>query len=700
MIDHSSVCFLRSKPGPGASMSTRGARWFTALSAVVLSSWAVSGQEILLQESFEDDGNGTRYTVEGGEVYEVDRIISELNNMDQVGPIYWARNSEVSFVGVPGPAPDRRVILHWQSDVPTDAVTEDFLAFFDNVAAWLLRNKENATVLFSPNSSGTGDQVLATRLTDAGHTVMDDETMPLPAEPVVDLVIRTSTGNANPSRFTTYPVPYLSYNGPDHDDELLSSIGQSVNMEMVDVTVVEGHPAVGDLSGASEFVTGAQNFNTIGELLPENSTILANYARILPYTVDSLAVADAVIAGEVPADTVDGTAESTDLVGIDQADGAFFDDWPVPGDPQGTFVTVATGKFDVPAAGTFSVALNADDGARLRIDIAGDGITADDDVVSLDGTGAIRAGYADVTFAEPGMYDFEWVSYNTSGDFGSEIAVAYDAGGGVREAISFDFWDVIWTTSDHIRISGMIDVTTYIPTVEPDRVESPFAVAIESGDDGGLVYGGGPFTNIDGESYFAGSGLNKFDTGTGTTKRILFNPVDVTGKTNLKLTIAAAATFLDFETSDFLDVYIDPDGDGPAEFQRLIHFTAPSGNDKFFDDVATNPTEPTKLTLRMQDVTYDIPDGATQLTIRVDGLTSWWNEIIAFDNIRVTSGAPAGTPTISIARVADKVVLTFTGGRLQAKADVDAAWADVAGAVSPFEVTPSEARQLYRAVGP
>ena len=40
----------------------------------------------------------------------------------------------------------------------------------------------------------------------------------------------------------------------------------------------------------------------------------------------------------------------------------------------------------------------------------------------------------------------------------------------------------------------------------------------------------------------------------------------------------------------------------------------------------------------MQDITYRIPDGATDLVIRIDALTTWWNEIVAFDNIRVTSG--------------------------------------------------------------
>ena len=36
----------------------------------------LQSQEILFQETFETDGDGSRYTVEGGAVYEIDRITS------------------------------------------------------------------------------------------------------------------------------------------------------------------------------------------------------------------------------------------------------------------------------------------------------------------------------------------------------------------------------------------------------------------------------------------------------------------------------------------------------------------------------------------------------------------------------------------------------------------------------------------------
>ena len=93
-----------------------------------------------------------------------------------------------------------------------------------------------------------------------------------------------------------------------------------------------------------------------------------------------------------------------------------------------------------------------------------------------------------------------------------------------------------------------------------------------------------------------------------------------------------AASTLDFETSDFFDVKIDPDNSG--SFQDLIHFTAPSGNDKFFSDGTTD------LNIALKEITYDIPDGATNLVIRIEAEATWWNEIVAFDYIRVVKEVP------------------------------------------------------------
>jgi hypothetical protein len=224
----------------------------------------------------------------------------------------------------------------------------------------------------------------------------------------------------------------------------------------------------------------------------------------------------------------------------------------------------------------------------------------------------------------------------------------------------------------------------------------PFFIALEAPEDGGSVFGGGPFAGFEGNAFFAGSGLNKFDAGV-LPKTITWNaPINVAGKENLNLTIAAAATFLDFETSDFLRVYID-DGN------PLIDFTAPSGNDKYFNDQGTNGENPTRLNLNFQDITYPIPAGTSTINLRIESTTTWWNEIVGIDNIRITSGElQTVEPTLSIAREGDNIVVSWTG-ILQSAADINGPWEDVADDTnSPIVITPDDQlpMQFGRAVAP
>src|SRR5439155_22942155 len=84
-------------------------------------------------------------------------------------------------------------------------------------------------------------------------------------------------------------------------------------------------------------------------------------------------------------------------------------------------------------------------------------------------------------------------------------------------------------------------------------------------------------------------------------------------------------------------------------------FTAPTDADKYMDDRTTKPGSPTRLGLSFQDVTYDIPAGATDLVIEFQAATTYWNEIIAFDNVRVTEGI-AVQPTLSAGAAAGNSV--------------------------------------------
>src|SRR4029077_17619606 len=136
-------------------------------------------------------------------------------------------------------------------------------------------------------------------------------------------------------------------------------------------------------------------------------------------------------------------------------------------------------------------------------------------------------------------------------------------------------------------------------------------------------------------------------------------PVNVAG-TNVQVTVALAATFLDFETSDYLDIVAFPTGTSGSEV-LLEHYSPPDGNTKYFVD--TTHANAHRLNLNFQDVTYDIPAGATDLVIEFRAATTWWNEIVAFDNVRIPAGssAPPPPPPLSIKLVGNKVEITFTG---------------------------------------
>ena len=204
----------------------------------------------------------------------------------------------------------------------------------------------------------------------------------------------------------------------------------------------------------------------------------------------------------------------------------------------------------------------------------------------------------------------------------------------------------------------------------------------------GSVFGGGPFTGQNGSRFFAGAGMNKWTVPDTGDRYLTLRPVNVAGKQNLKLTIALAGTFLDFERSaltrgsaDYIEVAIDPDAAGPQAFERLMFFTAPTGTDKFVDDATTRPSSPTRLGLEFKDVTYDIPAGATDLVVEVRTISTFWNEIFAFDNIRITAGEDL-QPTLAIAKQGANVVLTFANGTLQratalAATPAQIQWADV-----------------------
>ena len=106
-----------------------GARLAALLSVAAFALQFVHAQEVLHQEGFNDDGSKAsppHYTITGASHYEVSEFNADNGVPNtQLGPVYWAHNFEVSFVGVPGPTPARRAILAWDGAIAADAITPE-----------------------------------------------------------------------------------------------------------------------------------------------------------------------------------------------------------------------------------------------------------------------------------------------------------------------------------------------------------------------------------------------------------------------------------------------------------------------------------------------------------------------------------------------------------------------------------------------
>ena len=445
----------------------------------------------------------------------------------------------------------------------------------------------------------------------------------------------------------------------------------------------------------------------MGDILPGGAITVANFVRRIPPTVASLADVEAMAAGTKQAAKSSDTVRELDF--SDGSPGDWFVDNPIPGGAVGLWGLVAKGKLNVKAAGRYSFALGMDDGARLRIDANRNGLGPEDNVIVEDATGGHRVRYGDATFATAGLYDFEVLVFNSGGAGGIEMSVSTQAGGGDTSPIFSGTWELLGMTTGAVSLGGdgttlfpTIAVDVYVPTGPDEEVTVPLLVLLNGPTDTppGSVFGGGPFSGFEGSGFFAGSALNKWLPepigDLGGYRTVQLRPVNVAGKENVKVTVALAATFLDFETSDYLDLIAYPQGLGGPEV-RLARFSAPSGAVKYFADIDHGNTP--RLGLEFQDVTYDVPAGATSLVLEIRATTSWWNEIVGIDHIRITAGA-ATPPTVAVARDGTDVVLTFTG-KLQSAPAVTGPWTDVpSNPASPWRLSRASqaAAQFFRAV--
>ncbi|MBN9690509.1 MAG: CHRD domain-containing protein [Verrucomicrobia bacterium] len=661
--------------------------WRRALLLALTASSLTNGwAQLLYQEGFNTDGaaaNPPRYTFTGRDVFEVPRIQSELSNFDQKGPLYWAHNFDASFVGVPD-IPARRMIFTWRAGTDPSTATEALLKLWDSSVAWLLNGKTAAKIVVNPTGDSLG--LLKDRLIAAGHEVLDDDTAAVPDEQDVvgDLFIHGPGAN-NPSRFVLSPKPVIVMNNPDYDDMLVGSIGSAATFAPGQVTIsASGHPAAGGQTGTFDAFTGDHAFELVGSFLPPGTTTLATVTRVVPPAVANLGDVEAMIAGTKQHES--STSSVADLDVSDNTPGNWFSDNAVPGGYAGNWGLRAQGTLNVGTAGTYRFALGSDDGSRLQIDLDRNGMTATDIVLEDPGPHGHQIVYANVTFPAAGTYSFEVRSYNSSGGGSLELSVATQAGDIPDDALDSGYWEVVGAAGavSPVKLQGEVALTGYLATGQNVEVQAPLVVLLNGPTETpkGAFYDGGPFTGFEGTGFIGASGLNKWPYPDGQTYRSLrLNPVNVAGKTNLKLTIALAATVVDFEDSDLLDIVVYPNGASSTPL-TLAHFRGvQNAIQPWLADQRDGYVR--RLTKQFADFTYDLPATATDLIVEIRAATTWWTEIAAFDNIRISSGS-ATTPLGSLTAAAngDSINLAWTGGTgpylVQGKLEMDDAnWIDL-----------------------
>jgi hypothetical protein len=94
-----------------------------------------------------------------------------------------------------------------------------------------------------------------------------------------------------------------------------------------------------------------------------------------------------------------------------------------------------------------------------------------------------------------------------------------------------------------------------------------------------------------------------------------------------------------------------------------------------------------RLTRQFTDFTYDVPAGAANLIVEFRVATTWWTEIAAIDNVRITEGAIASQPVFSPPTLTGgNLRISWTGGgRLQESINLSS-WSVVTNATSPYDL--------------
>ena len=213
-----------------------------------------------------------------------------------------------------------------------------------------------------------------------------------------------------------------------------------------------------------------------------------------------------------------------------------------------------------------------------------------------------------------------------------EDAVGHPALGDLAGTVPF------MTEGVQLRLPGAghnggttLATVVYEDPISGDDVEGPALFVIEKGDP--LLGAFNP--DPEGDGYIIGAALNKF--GDGGEKWLTLNPVDISGQDPVNLRVALAATAADFEPGDYLRIEVEVDGKDPEIIQEFWGVDSPQSdchkglsNGEIAGEVG-DICLPTEV---FEDFTFELPKG-NEIVVRFAALTTWGNELIGIDNVRI-----------------------------------------------------------------
>jgi hypothetical protein len=216
-----------------------------AVCALLVVSSVPAEAQLILRETFETDGDGTRYN-----------FVNKGAEIGTDGPFVWGRDSDATKIGLATEAPKRRASILWAATANAGDFTDDAFMLFDSVFNWATNNKAMARVGFFPGPVGQGAVDIRDRLVAAGHTVTDiPDVAGLPPADQLDLLIHSDeAAPVPPTAFISYNVPVIAFNAGNHDDTAIVRVGTALTYtDPVSINVVPenaSHPALGGKTGA------------------------------------------------------------------------------------------------------------------------------------------------------------------------------------------------------------------------------------------------------------------------------------------------------------------------------------------------------------------------------------------------------------------------------------------------------------------